>query len=69
MQRAIGQVVAPATVGLVFNASALADGVYTALLCLRSNDPLHRYQDLPVRFTVGDGPDAIFTDGFDGAAR
>lgn len=50
-----------------FDASALADGTYSANLCVYSNDPLHRHQSLPVRFTVGVS-DAIFADGFDGGS-
>jgi hypothetical protein len=56
---------APAPLALGFNAASLADGVYTANLCIHSNDPLRRRHALPVTFTVGSG-DAIFTDGFEG---
>lgn len=58
---------APATVSLAFDGTALADGTYSANLCLYSNDPLHRHQSLPVTFTVGVS-DTIFADGFDSTA-
>jgi hypothetical protein len=61
--------VAPASsadVTVTFDANGLADGVYTANLCLRSNDPRRGYViTVPVTFTVGGGADAIFADGFD----
>lgn len=57
-----------ATIDLAFDASALADGTYSADLCLYSNDPLQRHRRLPVTFRVGIGADRIFADGFDGGA-
>lgn len=56
---------APASLALGFDAASLGDGVYTANLCIHSNDPLRRRVALPVTFTVGSG-DAIFADGFEG---
>lgn len=53
------------TVGVRFDASALDDGVYTANLCVRSNDPLQRHRTLPISLSVG-AMDALFADGFDG---
>jgi len=55
-----------ANVHAVFNGSGLADGTYSADLCMYSNDPLRRHGNLPVTFTVG-GTDRIFADGFDGS--
>lgn len=57
----------PTNVQVSFDASGLADGTYTANLCVYSNDPLHRHESLPVTFTVG-GADRIFADGFDGGS-
>jgi|GEM_PF-1201524 len=57
----------PATLNLVFDASALGDGIYKADLCIHSNDPLKLRTAVPLTFTVGD-PDRIFRNGFDGAA-
>jgi hypothetical protein len=56
---------ASASLALGFDAASLADGIYTANLCIHSNDPLRRRTALPVTFTVGRG-DAIFADGFEG---
>lgn len=47
-----------------FDASGLADGVYTANLCLNTNDPQRRHIVIPATLTVG-GADAIFRSGFD----
>lgn len=47
-----------------FDASGLADGVYTANLCLNTNDPQRRHIVIPATLTVG-GADAIFRNGFD----
>lgn len=49
---------------LQLNASALRDGIYSANLCIHSNDPMQRRTVLPVTFTVGIG-DRIFADGFE----
>lgn len=55
-----------AAIQLAFNASGLADGSYSANLCVYSNDPMQRRRSLPVTLTVGGGGDRIFVDGFDG---
>lgn len=54
----------PTNVQVSFNGAGLADGTYSANLCVYSNDPLRRHQSLPVQFTVGIA-DTIFADGFD----
>ena len=56
---------ASASLALGFDGASLADGIYTANLCVHSNDPLRRRTALPVTFTVGRG-DALFADGFEG---
>lgn len=53
-----------AEVRFSFDAGDLADGVYTANLCLNSNDPERRHVVIPATLTVG-GTEAIFRDGFD----
>ena len=57
---------APATdVDVTLDAAALDVGVYTANVCVESNDPLNALLTLPVTFTVNT-VDLIFADGFDG---
>lgn len=51
------------TVDVVFDADGLAEGLYQALLCLKSNDPSRPVIEIPVTMTVGD--DAIFSDRFE----
>lgn len=51
------------TLELQFNGAALADGTYSANLCLYSNDPMRRRLTLLVHLTLG--ADAVFADGFD----
>ncbi|ANB16201.1 Hypothetical protein I596_161 [Dokdonella koreensis DS-123] len=58
-----------AAVELRVDASGLADGTYTAHLCVYSNDPMQRRRSLPVTLTVGDGGERIFADGFDGGSH
>jgi hypothetical protein len=41
-------------VELMLNPAALSDGVYTANLCVFSNDPLHPRAMVPITFTVGE---------------
>ena len=57
------------------SAGSLAPGVYSAELCITTNDPAHALLSVPVSVTVGTpprqacdgGPDEIFCTGFDGA--
>ena len=55
----------PADVGVTLDATSLAVGVYTANICVHSNDAANDPLALPVQFTVNT-PDLIFVDGFDG---
>lgn len=55
---------APAPVDVTLDAATLAVGVYSAQVCVRSNDPAHNPIALPVEFTVT-ASDTIFEDGFD----
>jgi hypothetical protein len=52
-------------VTLTFDAGTLPPGVYTANVCVNSNDPARRYIAVPVTLTVG-SVNTIFVDGFDG---
>lgn len=52
---------------LQLNAGALSDGVYSANLCIHSNDPMQRRTALPITFTVGIG-DRLFANGFEATA-
>jgi hypothetical protein len=61
---------ASASVGVTLDATSLADGVYSANLCVSSNDRAHPLVRVPVEFTVTQRPpDAIFIDGFEPATR
>lgn len=51
------------TLNIDFDGGALADGTYSANLCLYSNDPLRRRLTLPVQLSLG--ADSLFADGFD----
>jgi hypothetical protein len=53
------------TVTLTFSAGMLTPGVYTANLCVNSDDSARRYIAVPVTLTVG-SVNTIFVDGFDG---
>jgi len=55
----------PAIVGVTLDATALAEGIYDANLCLHSNDTAHALVTIPVEFTVTPS-DVIFEDGFEG---
>lgn len=55
----------PANVDVTLDAAALGVGVYTANVCVESNDPVNGLLTLPVTFTVNT-VDLIFADGFDG---
>jgi|GEM_PF-2294776 len=48
----VGDPAAVATVSM--NPSGLGDGLYTATVCVNSNDPASRVVPVPVTFTVGD---------------
>ncbi|MEP7043447.1 MAG: hypothetical protein ABI843_10315 [Dokdonella sp.] len=51
---------------IVFDASSLSPGTYSANLCVSSDDPDHRLTAVPVSFTVlAPDDDLIFADGFD----
>lgn len=50
------------TITVMLDPSGLANGTYTATLCIASNDPAHPRLVVPVRFEVGD---RIFASGFD----
>lgn len=55
------------TIGV--DATGMAAGSYSALICVSTNDPLHAVVEVPIGLTVTacDGPtDRIFADGFDG---
>jgi len=54
----------PAPVEVTLDAAALAAGVYSASVCVHSNDTANDPVTVPVDFTVGP-PDEIFSDGFD----
>lgn len=54
-----------ANVDVTLDAAALDVGVYTANVCVGSNDPVNGLLTLPVTFTVNT-VDLIFADGFDG---
>ena len=56
---------AQTTVNATFDATALDPGLYSANLCVHSNDPANDPTTLPVEFTVT-ASDTIFEDGFDG---
>jgi plastocyanin len=57
---------APASnVDVTLNATGLPIGMYSANVCVHSNDAAHDPLSLPVEFTVI-MPDLIFTDGLDG---
>ncbi|MBA8885466.1 hypothetical protein FHW13_003331 [Dokdonella fugitiva] len=45
---------APATAVVTMDPSGLSDGLYTANVCVASNDPAHAMTPVPVSFTVGD---------------
>ncbi|MBO9663127.1 hypothetical protein [Dokdonella sp.] len=47
-----------------FDGSALEEGVHTAVLCVRTNDPAQPSITLPVELTVTP-PDALFASGFE----
>ena len=51
-------------IDIVVDTTGLADGVYTAVLCLATNDPDATATALPLTVHVGDG---IFADGFESA--
>ena len=53
-----------AIVTVTFNTIGLADGVYTAKICVDTNTRFDSTIAVPVTFTVGSG-DRIFTNGFD----
>ncbi len=54
-----------ATVDVTLDAATLTPGVYSANICLHSNDVANDPLTLPVDFTVNP-PDLIFANGFDG---
>lgn len=62
---------ASSPVTVTFDAGGLEAGEYAANICIDSNDRAHSLLAVPVAFTVtaGNGGDAIFRNGFDGAAR
>lgn len=43
----------PVEATVTLDPSGLADGLYSADICISSNDPLHRRAGVPVEFTVG----------------
>jgi hypothetical protein len=49
------------------DASALDEGNHSALICVRSNDPLNAVIEVPVSVEVQVDLDVIFEDGFDAA--
>lgn len=53
------------SVDVTLDAAALDVGVYSANVCVGSNDPANALLTLPVTFTVNT-PDVVFADGFDG---
>jgi len=54
-------------VTVTFYATGLADGTYSATLCVQSNDLSRVVVPVPVQFSVSGGDaDRIFADGFDG---
>jgi plastocyanin len=55
----------PSIVGVTLDATALAEGIYDANLCLHTNDMAHALVTIPVEFTVTPS-DVIFEDGFEG---
>lgn len=60
---------ASSPVGVTLDAANLGEGVYSANLCVSSNDRAHPLVKVPVEFTVTTRlPDAIFIDGFDGVS-
>ena len=60
---------ASAPVGVILDATDLADGTYDANLCLHTNDAARRKVPIPVHFTVGAGADDIFDASFEGGVR
>lgn len=50
------------TITVTLDPSELANGAYTATLCVASNDPSHPHVVVPIRFEVGD---RIFASSFD----
>lgn len=61
---------ASADVAVTANAGALAQGTYSANLCVTTNDAAQPVIAVPVNLTVTAGPitDRVFCDGFDGTA-
>jgi len=53
---------ASSSITATLDPSGLANGSYTATLCIASNDPAHPRLAVPVRFEVGD---RVFANGFD----
>ena len=53
------------TVTVNYNPTGLVPAVYSALLCIDSNDPVNATVELPVTMTVVIPVDALFTDGFE----
>jgi hypothetical protein len=49
-------------VNVTLDATGLAAGVYSANVCVSSNDPAHSSTVVPVTLTVGD---TIFANGFE----
>ena len=60
---------ASAPVGVILDATDLAEGTYDANLCLHTNDAARRKVPIPVHFTVGAGADDIFDASFEGGVR
>jgi len=53
------------TVTVNYNPTGLVPAVYSALLCIDSNDPVNATVELPVTMTVAIPVDGLFADGFE----
>jgi len=56
------------TVIVTFDATSLPTGIYTANICVRTNEATRRYEVMPVTFNVADITDRIFAGGFESSS-